>query len=198
MTTVRPRLEDCVDLYLAAHDRYGTDTFTADAAEAEFAGASGRLLELAVAYGLLSYDGDAYRVELPPGADADRWEARLADRASLLRRTITARREGGTAAGGEVVTLPFDDQQFASVFVDGEEFEDVVDAVGRLDLDGRDGVVLRTPGPEASTVQRIADRLCDATTPEDSPLGATFQKAGTDVVGADKNELEFRLFLTRD
>jgi hypothetical protein len=198
MTKVRPRLEDCVDLYLAAHDRYGTDEFTAEQATAELAAASERLLELAVAYGLVEYDGTAYRVARTPDADADRWTAALTDRADRLRRAITDRRAGRASTGRDAVTVPFEDRQFASVFVGEDEgFEAVVDAVASLDVGDRDGVVLRSPGQNANAVQRIADRLCDAT-PEGTPLAASFQKEGTDVVGADKNELEFRLFLTRD
>jgi hypothetical protein len=193
MTRVRPHLQDCVDLYLAAHDRYGTGGFTAEQATTEL-GASERHLELAVAYGLVEYDGTTYRVGLDPDADTGRWAAALTERAALLRRTIADRRTGRATGGGEAATVAFEGRRFASVFVDGSEgFDAVVEAVERLDVGDRDGIVLRSPGPNANAIQRIADRLCEST-----PSSVSFQKNGTDVVGADKDDLEFRLFLVRD
>lgn len=196
-----PRLEDVLELYAAAVDRYGTEPFTRAQAQRELAiDASSKLLELGVAYGLFEFDGDdgVYAVRADPDASIEEWRSDAIERAERLRAAAGGRTSGDDRAEDGVETLTHDSRRFASAAVDEDP---TVEAVGErlsaLPLEEYAGVVLRSPGERASAVQRLADRLCEPSITDETALERAFQKESTDVVGADKDELEFRLFLER-
>ncbi|MDG5819961.1 hypothetical protein [Natronococcus sp. A-GB7] len=198
--TELPRLEDCLELYAAAVERYGSEPFTAARAKRELAGTpSQRLLALAVAYGLFEFDGDAYAVRVEPDEPERAWRTNAVDRAERIRTAAVERatqRMGGTDG---VRALTHDSKRFASVAVDEPaELEGILDRLEGVPLEEYDGIVLRSPGERANAVQRLADRLCEPSVTDESDLSRPFQKEYTDVVGDDKNELEFRLFLERE
>ncbi|ELY64037.1 hypothetical protein [Natronococcus jeotgali] len=201
MTGALPRLEGVLELYAAAVDRYGTDRFTAAQARRELpVDASSRLLELAVAYGLLEFDGDgdAYAVRIEPDAPIEEWRSSAIERAERLRTAAIDRTDGNGRAEDGVETLTRGSRRFASVAVgDDPSLEPVVERLAALPLEEFAGVVLRSPGEGASAVQRLADRLCEPSITDETGLEGRFRKEATDVVGADKNDLEFRLFLER-
>lgn len=195
-----PQFETCIGLYLAAYDRYETDSFTAEQIDRELSiSDTQRVLELAVAYGLLAFDGSSYRVTCEPDASTDTWHSTVRDRASLIRETIADR------DGDEDVTNSRSDDvlihktnEFKSVFVSkSDEFDSIVERIESLSLADCDGVVLRSPGTDANRVQRFADRLCDDSEPPEPSLSTSLQKVYSDVVGDDKNQLEFQLYLQR-
>lgn len=187
-----PQFKTCIDLYLAAYDRYGTDSFTAEQLDREVSIAeTPRVLELAVAYGLIAFDETAYRVTCDPDATSETWQSVARDRASLIRETI-ADRDGDDVIDAQV--LRHEANEYASVFVtDSDDLDSIVNRLDSLSLKERDGVVLRAPGNDASRIQRFADRLCDDTT--EPSLSIDVQKEYSDVVGEAKTELEFQLFL---
>ncbi|MFU8868735.1 hypothetical protein [Natronococcus sp.] len=198
--TELPRLEDSLELYAAAAERYGTEPFTETRARRELAGApSQRLLELAVAYGLLEFDGEAYAVQVEPDAPESAWRANAIERAERIRPAAVERATEGTGGSDGVRALTHGSKRFASVAV-GEpaELERVLGRLERVPLEEYDGIVLRSPGERANAVQRLADRLCEPAVTDGTSLSRPFQKEYTDVVGDDKNELEFRLFLERE
>jgi hypothetical protein len=187
-----PHLEDCVDLYLAAHEQHGENRFTASQVESPPTRAQReRLLDLGVAYGFLSWDGVTYRVRLAPDAPHARWRTAVGDRTERLRDVVTTRAGAST-----------DDQKRAmsagepsEVVVTGDDdFETVIRTVADLEPRPGDEIILRSAGEHANTVQRIADRLCHRDGDDVSPK-TTFEKEGSEVVGDDKNTLEFKLFL---
>lgn len=193
-----PQFETCIDLYLAAYDRYETDSFTAEQIDRELSiSDTQRMLELAVAYGLLAFDGSSYRVTCEPDASTDTWHSTIRDRASLIRETI-ADRDGNedvtNSRSGDV--LFHETNEFRSVFVsESGEFDSVVEKIESLSLADCDGVVLRSSGTDANRVQQFADRLCDDSELPEPSLSTSFQKVYSDVVGDDKNKLEFQLYL---
>lgn len=197
--TELPRLEDCLELYAAAVERYGSEAFTETRAKRELAGApSPQLLELAVAYGLLEFDGSAYAVRVDPDAPESAWRATAIERAERIRPAAVERVAEGTGGTDGVRALAHGSKRFASVAV-GEP-ADLEGILGRLEgvpLEEYDGIALRSPGERANAVQRLADRLCEPAVANETNLSRPFQKESTDVVGDDKNELEFRLFLER-
>ncbi|WP_394740702.1 hypothetical protein [Natronococcus roseus] len=195
--TELPRLEDCLELYAAAVERYGSEPFTAARAKRELAGTpSPGLLELAVAYGLLEFDGDAYAVRVEPDEPESAWRANAVDRAERIRTAAVERAIRGTGGTDGVRALTHDSRRFASVAVsERAEFEGILDRLEGVPLEEYDGIVLRSPGERANAVQRLADRLCEPSVTDESELSRPFQKESTDVVGDDKNDLEFRLFL---
>ncbi|NKE38002.1 hypothetical protein GWG54_19845 [Natronococcus sp. JC468] len=199
MAGALPRLEDALELYAAAVDRYGTDRFTAAQARRELSGeTSAGLLELAVAYGLLEFDGDAYAVRIEPDAPIAEWRSGAIERAERLRAAAIDRTDGNGRAEEGVETLTHGSRRFASVAVDDDpSLESVVERLAALPLEEFAGIVLRSPGERASAVQRLADRLCEPSITDETGLEERFRKEATDVVGADKNDLEFRLFLER-
>ncbi|AGB35977.1 hypothetical protein [Natronococcus occultus] len=201
MTGTLPGLEDVLELYAAALDRYGSEPFTLGQAQRELSSeASSRLLELGIAYGLFEFDGDrgAYAVRAEPDAPIEEWRSDAIDRAERLRAAALDRTSGTDHAEDGVETLTHDSRQFASVAVDEDP---TVEAVGErlaaLPLEEYAGVALRSPGERASAVQRLADRLCESSVTDETSLERPFRKESTDVVGADKDELEFQLFLER-
>lgn len=199
MAGTLPRLEDALELYAAAVDRYGTDRFTAAQARRKLPNdASSGLLELAVAYGLLEFDGDAYAVRIEPDAPIEEWRSGAIERAERLRAAAIDRTDGNGRAEEGVETLTHGSRGFASVAVgDDPSLEPIVERLVALPLEEFAGIVLRSPGERASAVQRLADRLCEPSITDETRLEERFRKEATDVVGADKNDLEFRLFLER-
>ncbi|WP_124179679.1 hypothetical protein [Natrarchaeobius halalkaliphilus] len=92
--------------------------------------------------------------------------------------------------------LQHESDRYTSVFVsESDGFDAVFEALVSVPVDDCAGVVLRAPGEYASHVQRFADRLCTNSIVDESSLSTSYRKEYSDVVGDDKNELEFRLFL---
>jgi len=192
-----PAVEDCVDLYLRIHDHFGTATFTperlADVTDHDGRSLT-RLLALLVAYGLLDQREGRYRVRCAPDDGVDRWRAAAASRGERLYRLV-ARQESATDASTHDDSLSHDGAAFASVYVDDTDDFDAVETALVDALTARpacDGVVLRAAGDLAATVQRVADRLCDRGV---DSRHWRFEKTATELVGVEKDHLEFRLFL---
>lgn len=189
-----PRLETCIDLYLAASDRYGSDSFTAEQLDRDVSIPDPRrTLELVIAYGLVVPDESAYRIAREPDASADAWESVARDRARLIREAIARRNDDGEATETRVLT--HEANEYVSVFVaTSDDLDAIVERIESLPLKDYDGVVLRAPGNDANRIQRFADRFCDST-PSESPLSIPHQKEYSDVTGNAKTELEFQLYL---
>lgn len=201
---VLPAFSDCLDQYLSTYERFGTDPFTREQLhEGTEDGELDRLLDLSVAYGLLGFDGAAYHVRFEPNAPVTRWEDWAEGRAQSIRDEIADRSAGDGGDPGvpdaEPEQLVHAETAFASVVVDDtDDFEQVADSVATaVETNPRGSVVLRSAGDRADRVQRLADRLCDPEVVADSPLSRPLDKEYTDVVGRHKDELEFRLYLTR-
>ncbi len=199
-----PALDDCLDAYLTAYERFETESFFSEELPISGERKTERVLELAVAYGLLEYDGDKYRVHVEPDAPAERWNAAATSRATAIRRRVTNRDTDERVdqpgdAERESEQLQREGRHYASVFIDeADRFETVARCVREAaTTDGADGVVLRSTGQLANEVQQFADRLCQADGGAKTPLVEPFQKDDTDVEGDHKDELEFRLYLSR-
>lgn len=195
--TVNPRLKECIEVYQNAYERHGTDSFTVEQLSLEGSEADlQRLLELATAYGLLEFDGTTYRVSCDPDSTADCWESVIKRRTDKIRDMISDSVYHDEGESTEASELVHEDKIFASIFVNKTDgFDSVVRSLENISRDGKDGVVLRSPGDRAGAVQRIADRLCDPKEIEHTSVATPFQKEFTDVVGHEKDALEFRLFL---
>lgn len=196
---VLPGFDDCIDLYLTVYDQYGTEPFTPDQLDLDLAADEfQRLLNFAVAYGLLAFDGTSYNIRCEPGAPADRWQSLATDRVTRIRRAIPNRARMDTIPdAGDLEELTFEGETFTSAFVtELDDFDAVADTVASVASDDHDGVVLRSPADLANEVQRFADRLCDQSEVLKTPLSDPLQKEYSDVVGDDKDDLEFRLFLS--
>lgn len=192
-----PRIDTCIELYYAAHEQFGTTTFGADELEVEGIDKQD-VLELAVAYGLLSFDGSVYQVVCDPDAPAERWRSVAGERADRLKNAVAGHtaqpdsRESST----ERTTLTHEGTEYASVTVgESDDFEAVVESVKAAEPETRDGIVLRSPGESASSVQRFADQLTELSVQADGPISTELDKEYSDVSGTDKDALEFRLFL---
>lgn len=199
MTTANelPGFDGCIDMYLTAYEQHGTEPFTPDRLDLDLAADEyQRLLELAVAYGLLEFDGTSYNVRCEPDAPADRWQSVVTARMTRIQRAIPDR--AGTderSDAGDTEELTYDGGSFAGVFVtESDDFDAVADTVASVP-DDYDGIVLRSPAALANEVQRFADRLCDQSEVSETPLSVPFEKESSDVVGDDKDDLEFRLVL---
>jgi len=140
-----------------------------------------------VDYGLLERTGGEYRIVVGPDEVADEWrdtEALRTDAVDRLVRSALVRTEGSdetlTHDGGKYAVV-----ELASEVSVTEGLERVVEAAA-----DHDGVVVATPGTNADSAQRIADRLAERD-------GQRWEKSGTDVVEGDDpdSELVFRLFL---
>lgn len=209
-TETLPSIDDCIDLYAQIHDRYGDGTFdpddlrrqsgTREETGVEDSQSLTRLLDLLVAYGLLDRHSDGrYRVRCDPDETPDRWRAKASTRVESLyqrvQRTTTPSRDRPTDDTGPD-TLSHEGDAFVSVYVTSTADLDSTRADVRTAADERPefaGIVLRSPGELAGEIQRFADSLCGS----EAPTGGerTFEKVTTDLIGDDKNDLEFRLFL---
>jgi len=211
-TETLPEIDECIDLYLHAHDFYGVDTFGVDDLSRRLGGREDgtdlpartdsltRLLDLLTAYGLLDRHQDGrYRVRCEPDEGLDRWRASAATRVEALhrrvRRTVDLSPEERTRSP-EPETIRYDGNLFVSVLVKDAADLDAARADVRAAMDDHPeygGVVLRSPGELAAEVQRFADELCE---PAATPAGnRRFEKVTTNLVGTDKDDLEFRLLL---
>lgn len=200
ISKANPRLNDCIALYRRAYERHGTGSFTAEQLDTEFSEAeTQRLLELTTAYGLIEFTGTMYRVTCAPDATTDCWQSAMRDHANHISNSIAD--SGGSPRDGATDTddISHDDNTYVSVLVsETDDFETVADAIENADTRETEGIVLRSPGDNADVVQRIADRLCDASESKQISDAGPFQKELTDVVGHQKDDLEFRLFLLQD
>jgi hypothetical protein len=207
-----PAIDDCIDLYVRIYDRYGTDAFDpedlsrhlSNRARGADVPADGqpliRLLHLLVAYGLLARQRDeCYRVRCAPDENPDRWRAKTAPRVETLYQRV----QRSTNPSGDE---PTSDSECETLWHDGEAFVSIrVTDIADLDsarttiqptMDEHSectGVVLRSSGALAAEVQRFADGICES--PTTAGGERVFEKEATDLVGEDKNDLEFRLFL---
>ncbi len=210
-----PAIDGCIELYLAIDDAFDTASFDLDDLDRALSptGPDGvssrdrerrRRLDLLVAYGLLTRTDDgAYRVRCVSDAGVAEWERKAAARARELHRRTRRRATAGRPSAGEssdrTPTVVHAGEEFRSVFVDGDtDFDSVVATLAARGDDAESaGVVFRAPGEAANRVQRLADRLCDDETAAETTLTDRFEKTHTDLVGEDKDALEFRLFLRK-
>lgn len=202
MSTPRnlPKLRACVQLYHNAYRQHGTDQFSRDRIEADgFETDVSHLLELSVAYGLIISDGGSYRIGVEPDASDDRRRSALEEHARRVKQAIEEVDMGWKdpeVSDDDVDIIVHENKTFGSVRVsDGESFGSVADSVRAVVSGDWDGIVLRSPGEYANEVQRFADQLCRASKRPEIGTVDGFQKDSSDVVGSDKDELEFRLFL---
>lgn len=200
-TNKLPGFDDCVDLYLIAYERYGTDRFTAEQFGSKRSRENlNRLLDLAVAYGLLASDGTTYTIKCGPHEPTRRWETVMMERADRFRQAISDQVDKDTdtctCGSEEAAVLTYDGRSFTSAFVaDSYDFEQTVETVANVVDDTHDGVVLRSAAEYANEIQRFADRLSNPSKIAEMPLSKPLQKEHAAVSGADMDELEFRLFL---
>jgi len=199
-----PYLDDCLDAYLTAYERFETEPFAPEELSISGETQTERVLELAVAYGLLEYDGNEYRVGVEPDAPAERWNAAATSRATVVHQRVTnrdtdVRVDHPEDAKRESERLQRNGRCYVSVYVGKQDkFETVSGRVREAaTANGADGVVLRSTGELANEVQQFADRLCRAESGADTPFVEPFQKDDTDVEGDHKDELEFRLYLSQ-
>lgn len=197
-----PHLETCLELYRTAYDQHGSKLFSPEQLNWESPELStSRLLEFGVAYGLLSRDGESYRLHCPPNATEQRWEQTLSEHATTTKQAVLDRLDPAKTASEAtpLSSLTHDGEEYASVFVNQSDgFDAVADAIATVNTDEWAGVVLRSAGDHSSTVQRFADRLCDPSEPAKHTVSPSFHKVTSDVSGTEKNALEFRLYLTTD
>lgn len=206
-----PAIDDCIDLYVQVHSLYGEDTFEPEGLSRRSSTRDDwtdlptdvdsltRLLNLLTAYGLLDSRRDGrYRVRCAPNENLECWRSKAATRVESLyervHRTNSSRDASIATAGPE--TFYHGDEPFASVRVtDSADFKTVQTSIRAAVGERPDcaGIVLRSPGELAAEIQRFADVLCES---EPTTGGErAFEKVTTDLVGDDKNDLEFRLFL---
>lgn len=193
-----PELEACARLYRQAYREHGSERFTRDQLEeSEFRTDITRLLDLSVAYGMIEFDGVSYRISVEPDAATERWRSTLQTHANRTLQALDDANINSHDTTRSTDEIDLKNETFGSVFIsESDDFDSVVDSVKTVISSGSDGVVLRSGGEYANKVQRFADRLC--TPSELSGIQGTiqFQKESSDVVGSNKDELEFRLFLT--
>lgn len=211
-TETLPAIDSCIDLYVQVHDLYGAGAFDTDDLSRRLSTLDDgtalptdvepltRLLNLLCAYGLLNRHRDGrYRVRCAPDESLDRWQAKTATRVESLyqrvHRTMNPSRDKPTGDSGRTA-LWHDGYAFASIHVtDSADLNSAQTSI-QTAIDEHPecaGIVLRSPGELAAEVQRFADGLCE---PAATASGErAFEKVTTDLVGDDKNDLEFRLFL---
>jgi len=191
-----PHFESCIQLLYTIHDHHKTEWFTATQIDSDaFDVDPKRLLDLSVAYGFIELDNPYYRLKIEPNAEADRWGLALREHTDQLVKSI--QQINGDDGTPQVSTekLVHEGRTFVSIPVsESDDFESIIDSIQSLDSD-RDGIVLRSTAEYANEVQRLADRLCTPSELAGMPVSEQFQKELTDVVGNNKNNLEFRLFL---
>lgn len=200
-----PELDRCARLYLVAWDAFGADSFharqladrIADESSEEHPHLESRLSML-VAYGLLTRENERYRLRNFPEERLECWQHRSAARTERLYNAVESMRKRRTAddARDDVADLRYQDRVYGSAFVDAETTFDVLESrvTEILNRGAGDGVVLRSSAELAGTVQQFADRLCALDTSTGS-APRRLEKEATDVVGEEKDELEFRMYL---
>lgn len=198
MNATLPYFDVCLDLYRIAYDQQGTDSFVPNELDWYHPEHErDRILDLAVAYSLLTTDGTVYSVTCKPDASAECWESVAEDRADRVKQALSTP-DGDKDSDAGRQSLTYDGEEYASVRVeDGDNFAAVAEAVSDVRLDRWKGVVLRSPGDYANEVQRFADRFEESTNVDNVPLSTPLRKEYSDVEGSSKDALEFRLFLSK-
>jgi len=209
-----PTLSAHIDRYLRLWETVKTREFTVDEVrrmwdtpDIDWDGEQRQVresLDTLVAYGLLDWHGDErYRIRLRPDEPLDKWLETMAPRVTGLYDAVqsaTVERKSSSPAGEQTERLEFEGATYDRRVVSSEEtVESVVMELtdanpSRSDVDG---VVLTAPADEAAHVQRIADQLCDGDAMADLGQSHRFEKVTSEVLGADPDALEYRLYLTR-
>lgn len=155
-----------------------------------------------VTYGLLRRDAQhRYRIWCRLGESVDDWHAKIKPQVEALHRLVHAtERPEGTYATNLKITdiISYKGETYRGIFVGKDtEFQDLASILAELLNQNSDhaNIVLRSPANEASTVQGIADRLRDTEVLAEPGALFRFEKENSEVVGEDKDDLEFRLFL---
>ena len=194
----RTDAEARIDLYGAAWTLFRDRPFDAEtlgrrlvergdhkvvAGSGEPAASLARLVEA----GVLESTPEGYRVVVEPNAAADALAADEPLSTEAARRRVLSSLTA--SASDESGTLVREGERYAVVELGVEEsVEAAADrAVAAVDADHR-GVVVTTPGTNADSAQRLADRLIET---------RSWAKAGSTVVEGDDaaDELVFRLYL---
>lgn len=197
---ILPHLDACVKLYKKIYDNHKTKTFRTEDIEWSSSELTlAEVLDFGVAYGIFSFNEKKYQLNCSADASDDEWEATLHNHADDVREVVASRLnsfEATNRGSDSLTTLTWQNKKFASIFInDGESFHSMVNSVVNVNTSGKSGVVLRSSGEHASQVQRFADQLCDVSEEMLNSIDTSFDKLSSDVVGSEKDSLEFRIYL---
>lgn len=211
-----PQLDACVALYLDVWELFGKQSFTPtdlsrrvvnevrtiDAVTGQNGPETN--LDLLVAYGLLACDGeDRYRILCTPKESIEEWQRKRLSQLETLRQRIDRQQRqpgygvDGSEDDGEADLLLREGAAYVSVRVDEGGTLEAVAADMREQLDRNPdvtGIALRCPAILTRRVQKLADYLCADDATVKTGVGR-FEKVNSAVVGAHKDDLEYRLFL---
>lgn len=155
-----------------------------------------------VAYGLLRRtDDDRYKIHCKPGDSVAEWHAKIRSRVEAIHQRIhnTEQYESHRSTVGERKNIlrHNGNTYFGVSASEDTEFRDLVKTLKELLERGtaHAGVVLRAPATEAAKVQGTADRLYDPNEMAELSCPFCFEKEYSEVVGENKDTLEYRLFL---
>lgn len=206
-----PSIDECIDLYRHIHRNFGDNKFQFTSLEAslknsninKYPSSKDKLLSqlhMAVAYGLLdSYGNNRYKVRVTPKESREIWQSKAVSRISNLYCQVH-REENLSASEPERLsdekTVYCDGDPFVIIQMDqGFNFQELlndIDSIVERNPEN-EGIVLQAPGDLAGKVQQVTDRLCDNST-ENQPV---FEKVMTDLVGDEKDDLTFQVFLRK-
>lgn len=212
--TSLPSVDECASLYRQISRDFPDDWFTVEELRVRLLQGGyddhseerddlGYLLSLLVAYGLLDRDEqDRYRVRCKPGESSARWHARIEPNVEAIHRSV--HESDGTERpslprGGGGSRIPHGGATYREIAVESDtEFPDLLAELTTVLERNPDlaNVVLTAPATEMGAVQRFADRLYDAEAMSETGCTHRFEKDDSDVVGEDKDDLEYRLYLT--
>lgn len=191
-----PKLSRCLQLYRRAYSQHGMDRFTASQVrEDDSVEVTEHLLELAVAYGLLDWDGTSFCVAVAPDLDPSEWRSNhgtvLDSICTEISQQLHRPPDPGAKDKSHVETSSAPTLHVSQ----SDSAREILEQLKTLNIETGSTVVLRAPGEDAAAVQRLTDRLYKMTDKEDRFFSGTIQKGSSSVVGSDKNSLEFEMRL---
>jgi hypothetical protein len=204
-----PDIDDCIDLYLHAWDRFGERHFNVDRLieqpvnhDIRFLGGKDeakRHLDMLVEYGLVNHDDGQYWVHCLPNEDLSAWRERTRSPEAIYRLVQQAKRQRERESrSNSSKVFEYKDEVFVSVFADEDTNRSdlttlVANQMGQSPT--FDGIVVRSPADQIGYIQQLADELCDAEAMAETNLSYYFEKVISNIRGEHKDDLEYHLYL---
>jgi hypothetical protein len=208
-TNPSPDINDCVDLYLYAWDRFGERHFsvkqlTEQLADRDICFLDGkdevqRHLDLLSEYGLLNHDDGQYWFQCMPDEDLSAWRERTPSPEAIYQLVQQAKRQREhKSSPHSLEVLEYKDEVFVSVLADKNmDRSDLTTLVtNRMNQSSTfDGVVIRSLADQIGYIQQLADELCDIEVMTETDLSCYFEKIISHIRGDHKDDLEYHLYL---
>ena len=204
-----PDINDCVNLYLHAWDRFGEHHFSVERLMQQSVSQDVRFLnekdeakrhlDMLIEHGLVNHDDGQYWVHCLPDEDLSAWRERTRSPEAIYRIVQQANQQRERELNpASPETFEYEDEKFVSVPADeNTDRTDLISVVAsRMNRSSAfDGIVIRSPADQIRYIQQLADELCNTEAMSEADIPYHFEKVISNIRGEHKDDLEYHLYL---